>query len=250
MLHLDAGVHLDEEPFLRIDVVEELDRARVVVADLLRERDRGLAEFVAHLLVEVHRGGDLDHLLVAPLHRTIALVEVDDVAVLVTEDLHLDVFGAPDEALEEHRRIAEGVFRLRLGLVEEAVELGLLLHDPHAASAATEGRLDDEGKADLACDLHRLGPVRDRFLGAGQGGDVHLLGESPGRDLVAHRVEHLGIGPDEGDAGLAAGAGEVRILREEPVARVDQGDPLVLGEMDDALDVEVGPDRTLSLRRR
>ena len=83
VLDLDARVHLDEEPVLGVHVVEELDGAGVVVADAFGERDGGVAQGLAQAGLEVDRGRDLDHLLVTPLHRAIAFVEVDDVAVLV-----------------------------------------------------------------------------------------------------------------------------------------------------------------------
>ena len=43
----------------------------------------------------------------AALHRAIALVEVQDVAVAVAEDLHFDVAGAAHEALQEDGVVAE-----------------------------------------------------------------------------------------------------------------------------------------------
>ena len=44
-------------------------------------------------------------------------MEVDDIAVLVAEDLHLNVFGAGNVALEENGVIAKGIkgLVLRLG---------------------------------------------------------------------------------------------------------------------------------------
>jgi hypothetical protein len=46
-------------------------------------------------------------------------VEVDDIAVLVAEDLHLDVFGARDVSFEENRGVSECVERLVLGLGQQ-----------------------------------------------------------------------------------------------------------------------------------
>ena len=79
VLDLDARVHLDED-VAPVGVEQELDGARVDVADLPGERDGVGADPLAQLGVEVGRGRDLDDLLVAPLHRAVALVEVDDVA--------------------------------------------------------------------------------------------------------------------------------------------------------------------------
>src|SRR6202030_90797 len=72
VLDLDARVHLDEDVVAR-RVDQELDRARVDVADLAREPYRVGADPRAQLRVEAGRGRDLDDLLVAPLHRAVAL---------------------------------------------------------------------------------------------------------------------------------------------------------------------------------
>ena len=58
------------------------------------------------------RGRPLHDLLIAPLHRAVALVEMHQVAVLVAEDLHLDVARAADQLLEIHLVLAEGGLRL------------------------------------------------------------------------------------------------------------------------------------------
>ena len=120
VLHLDARVHLDEEPVVLIHVVEELHGAGVVVADAVGELHRRVAKLFPHDRIEVHRGRDLHDFLVAALDGAIALVEVDDISVLVAEDLHLDVLGALDVALQENGRVAEGVLRLGAGFREES----------------------------------------------------------------------------------------------------------------------------------
>ncbi len=115
VLDLDARVHLDEEPVVLIHIVEELHGAGVVVADAVGQFHRGVAKLFPHDRIEVHGGRDFDDFLVAALDGAIALVEVDDVAVLVAEDLHLDVLGALDVALQENGWVAEGVLRLGAG---------------------------------------------------------------------------------------------------------------------------------------
>ena len=247
VLDLDARVHLDEEPLMAVEVVEELHRARVVVADLAGQPGGRVAELLDDVLGQAERRGHLDDLLVAALHRAVALEEVDDVAVAVAEHLHLDVLGPGDVLLEEDRRVAEGALGLALGLVEQARQLRLLLHHAHAAASATEGRLDDEREADLAGGLHRLVAVGDGVVGAGQGGHADALGHGPGGGLVTHHVEQLRARAHEGDARLGAGAGEGRVLAQEPVAGMDGVDPLGLGRRHDALDVQIRGHRALAL---
>ena len=60
----------------------------------------------------------------AALHRAIALVEVQDVAVAVAQDLHFDVAGAAHEALQEDGVVAEGRAGFAAGLFQPAGEIG------------------------------------------------------------------------------------------------------------------------------
>ena len=69
----------------------------------------------------------------------------------------------------------------------------------------------------------------------------------PRRGLIAEQFEQLGAGPDEGDAGLLAGARQRRILGQESIARMDGIDALFARQSHDALHVEIGFHRTLAL---
>ena len=95
---------------------QKLDRAGVFVACCSADRQRRLADPGSQAGVEVGRGRDFDHLLVPPLHRAVALVKMEEVAVQIAQQLHLDVPRAADEFLDEHFSRAErrGRFALRL----------------------------------------------------------------------------------------------------------------------------------------
>ena len=128
VLDLDARVHLDEHVLagaLALRVEEELDGAGVDVADRLRERDGVAVQGRAHVVGEVRRGRDLDDLLVAALHRAVALEQVHRLARGIRQHLHLDVARAEHRLLEEHRRVAEGAVGLAHRLLEGAAEVVL-----------------------------------------------------------------------------------------------------------------------------
>ena len=73
--------------------------------------------------IEAGSGGLLDELLVAPLDRAVALAEHGHTAA-VPEDLRLDVAGALEVALAEHRAVAERRLGLAPGCRERLVEAG------------------------------------------------------------------------------------------------------------------------------
>jgi hypothetical protein len=90
----------DEVIRVGLAVDEELDRPRIVVPDRARELERRVIEAGAHALREIARGRFFDDLLVATLHRTVALAELHDVAVRVAENLHFDVPRVLDVLLD------------------------------------------------------------------------------------------------------------------------------------------------------
>ncbi len=174
----------------------------------------------------------------AALDRAVPLEEVDDAALAVGEDLHLDVTGFDHRLLQEDRGVAEGGGGLAGGGLDGLAQLGGVLDAAHAAPAAARDRLDEDGEADVVGGAHEFVHV-----GGGRGGAEHryarLAGGVHGAGLVAGQFEDPGAGPDEGDAGLFAGPGERGVLGQEPVARVDGVGSRPAGGADDLLDGEV-----------
>ena len=93
------------------------------VIDGLRRTHRGAAHRRAGRLVHARRGRFLDHLLVAPLERAIALEQMDDIAVAIAEHLHLDMARAFDPFFEQHDVVAEARRRLALAAFERILEI-------------------------------------------------------------------------------------------------------------------------------
>ena len=105
MLDLQAGVHLDEGELAVL--VEEFERAGVAVAEFAQPGGGDGADRVARGGVERGGAGLLDQLLVPALQAAVALAEMDDVAVVVGQDLQLDVARPVEVFLEVDRVVAE-----------------------------------------------------------------------------------------------------------------------------------------------
>ncbi len=164
--------------------------------------------------------GELDHLLVAALHGAVPLVEMDDVALAVGEDLHLDVAGLDDGLLQEHRGVAERGGGLAGRCLDGLPQLGGVLHPAHAPAAAARDRLHEHGEADFIGGAHEFVDVVGGRGGA-EDGNSRLPGGGHRARLVAGQLQDAGVGADEGDARVGAGLGQLGILRQESVARVD-----------------------------
>jgi hypothetical protein len=117
VLHLQPGVHLHEEEVHRAVLAlldDELHRARTHVFHGPRRRHGGQAHLGAHLRAQTGRRRLFQHLLVAALHRAVALEQVDVVALRVAEHLDFDVARALHVLLDQHRLVAEAVLGLAL----------------------------------------------------------------------------------------------------------------------------------------
>ena len=167
------------------------------------------------------------------------------VAVLVGEDLHLNVLGLHEVFLDEDVVIAEGLARLVLDELERGDDVLGHLAQAHTAAAAAGCRLEDDGEAEADGLLERLLPVAQGLGAAGDDRHAAFHGDLLGRELVAHFAEHVARRPDERDAGLFTGAGKVRVFGQEAVARMDGVDAAALGQIDDLGNVKIRTQRAL-----
>ena len=240
VLHLNAGVHLNEV-VIAIGVHQELHGAGANVAHAFRDLHGVGAELLPGLLRDGPGGGHLHHLLVAALQGAVPLPQVHHAAVLVAQDLDLDVLGFHDELLDEDVVVAEGLLGLALHQLKGGLHLLGRVAAAHAPAAAATGGLQDHREAEAHGLLQRLVPVPQRLGAAGDDGHPAADGDLLGGQLVAHPGHGVGLGADEGDARLLAGPDEVRVLGEEAVAGVDGVHAPALGQVDDLADVQVGP---------
>ena len=143
---------------------------------------------------------------------------MDDVAVLVAEDLDLDMARIDDELLDEHPVVAERGFRLRPRTRETFGDLGLGMRNPHALAAAARRGLDHHGITDLVGDSYRVLLVGDDAEMAWNGGHLGLRGCLLALDFVAHGGDRPGLGPMKTMPALAS-------AWERPRARTESRSP-------------------------
>ncbi len=247
MFDLHAGVHLDEVELALVHIHQEFDCAGTFIVHMLADALAQLADLGALRVGQVGGGGALDNLLVAALHGAVAFIKVIDGAVLVAEDLHLDVAGAQDHLFQIALAIAEG----GLGLAPTLQHLGLKLFGgvdrAHAATAAAPACLEHQGVADLGGFLADRVKIGAQHLGRGDDRNARLNRDPPGACLVAKSAHRLGLGADEGDARLFASLDKLGVFRQKPVAWMDRIGARQLGHADDFGDREIGANRREAL---
>jgi hypothetical protein len=93
---------------------------------------------------EEHRRRALHHLLVAALHRAVALEQVHQGTVRIAEYLYLDVARALHQLLQKHLVVAEGGLRLAAAQRQQLLKLRRVSHQPRAAPAPAPARLQHQ----------------------------------------------------------------------------------------------------------
>src|SRR5262245_41257949 len=154
VLDLQARVHLDEVELAVF--IEKLERARAAVVDLAARLGAPFADLFDQLARDAGSRRLLDDLLVASLHRAIALTEPERILVLVGQHLDLDVARVLQELLHVHGWVSERRLRFLARHVGRVDQRCFRVHDAHTTAAAAAGRLDDHRVADCACNLDDL----------------------------------------------------------------------------------------------
>ena len=113
MLDLEARIHLDEIKLILL--VEELERAGAFITDLAARFGATFADADAAACRQVRRGCFFDNLLMAALHRAIAIANVNRISKFIREHLNFNVARILEKLLHVNRRVAESRRSLGLG---------------------------------------------------------------------------------------------------------------------------------------
>ena len=239
MLDLQPRIHL-EEIVIAVRPEHEFDRASPDIADRRCGAQPVRADHGAKIIAKRRRRRLLDHLLVPPLGRAVALAEMDEITQSVAEDLHLDMARRLDQLFEQQPPVSERALRLALRAFDRRFEAADIVDPAHAASATAGRRLDQDWVADP---LGLAAKPVDLLLVAVIAGDnrhARLAHQRLGARLVAHRPDCLDGRADEGQARSLARRREAGILRQEAVAGMYGVGAGLACRVEDRIDIEIG----------
>ena len=239
MFHLDTGVHLDEV-MVALAVHQEFQGTGVDEANGLGDLDGVFIQGVADGLIHRESGGVFHDLLVTALQRAVTLEQVNDIAVLVSQNLDLNVLGTFQELFNEDVAVAERLQGFAVNHVIGCHDFFRLVAATHTTAAAAGCRLEDDGEAKLDGLCQRFFAVLQGFGAAGDDGNAAADSDLFGLELVTHLLQNVGGGADEDDTVCFAGTGKVRIFRQEAVAGMDGIDTALFGQVDDQVNVQIG----------
>ena len=159
------------------------------------------------------------------LDRALALEQVHDVAVVVGEDLDLDVARPLDQPLDVERAVAERRRRLAPRRLDRFRRVApVRRHDAHALAAAAGRRLDQDRDSRSASTAAASAVVRliarrlarhDRHAGALPSARARAIFDPIALDDVAGRA-------DEDEPAASHAAANAGVLRQEAVAGMDR----------------------------
>ena len=181
------------------------------------------------------------------LYGAVSLIQVDYIAVLVSEDLDFDVLRLLDVFLDKYIAVSECLDSLVLSAVELRQEVLLFADDPHSSSAAACSCLEHYRVSCRIRELYRVIIVADGSLYTRDARYAYFISDHFGLDLVPETVHHLMRRSDECDPCLFACLCKVRILGKKTVSRMDRITALGLSHADYFIDIEICIDRALAL---
>lgn len=196
MLDLDTRVDFNEVVAVLL-VDQELSGTGVAVVDRLGESDGICENSIAGLDGQILGRGNLNDLLVTALDRAVTLVEVDNVAVVVTEELDLNVLGLVKEALDKDGTVTESRLSLGSGTLKALLQRLGVANNTHTTTTTTVSSLDDDGETVLVSESLDLLVLGNSAFGTRNNRDVGSNGQLSGRNLVTKRVNDIGAGANE-----------------------------------------------------
>ena len=179
----------------------------------------------------------------APLDRALAFDERQHRSVLVAEQLHLDVPRPRQPSLDVDGGVAECRVRFRARGAHGAGEVRRIENRAHAFAAAARHGFDEQRIADASRERLEFGvgdvrPGPDRRC-PGTTGTPARSAAARAAVLLSHQPDGLGRRADERQAGIAHGAGEPLVFREEPVPRMHGVGARFRRGLDDPIDPKI-----------
>lgn len=152
---------------------------------------------------------------------------MNDVSPRIPQNLKFNVMRVFDKFFNVDSTVAKGFLRFAAGGVIPLHQRNVVVRHAHAASTTSGDRLDHDRIPNLFGNLLGVLLVFHEPFGAGRRGDAGLFREVAADRLIVQCVHSRRSRPDEPDVAALANVGEVGILAQKSIARmncIDIGD--------------------------
>ena len=199
MLDLQTGVHFQEIKTL-VFADDKFDRAGRLIIHRLGQLHGLLAHRLARLVADERAWRFFDHLLVTALDGAFALIQVDDIAVAIADQLDFNVARFLDKFFDEHAVVTKAVARFVAAAGEAFKRFLVVESDAQALAAAACAGLDHDRIANALGNFNRFFRRFNRVIDAGNAVHTRRACQLFRFDLVAHGGNRIMFGTDEDDA--------------------------------------------------
>ena len=245
MFHLDTRVHFDEV-MISFMVYQEFYSTCTSVVHRLGDLQSVVADVLSLLLCQAERRSKFDHFLVSSLDGTVTFIQMYDVAVTVSQDLHFDMLRTFQIFFNEDIVDTECLLRFTLGTAVLFYHFFLRSYDTHTSSAASGCRLQHNRVSAFICELQSHLFRRYGFCDARDSRHTYAVCHDLGLDLVSEVVHHVIIRSDENQTFFFACLCKFYIFRQEAVTWMNRIHAFCLCQFDDLINSQISIYRGLA----
>ena len=245
VLHLQAGVHLHEKELHGFGLVisrlldDKFDCARAHIVHRFGRRHRSSAHLRTQGFGHAGGRGFFEHLLVAALHRAVALKQIYAIALRVAKHLDLDVAWALHILFDQHRIAAKAVEGFALATRERSGKVFGPLDHPHAFATATRAGFDQGRVADAVGFALQQDRVLISAVVTRHKGHTSRFHQTLGFGFEAHRQNGRCRRANEHQTRCDAGLGKVFVLAQKSIAGVHGFSACVFSGLQNAFPAQV-----------
>src|SRR5207249_3901131 len=147
----------------------------------------------------------------------------------ISHDLKFNVARIEDELFQIHLIVSKRFLRLMTRAMEGRLKAWLIMRSAHPAATTAACRLDHHRVAEFPSDFYRLLLCLNDSIATRRYRHAGFARSCASSVLVAHGLHRTGGWSDELDVAAFADFYEMRVLSEEPIARVNRVNVANLG---------------------
>jgi hypothetical protein len=134
------------------------------------------------------------------LNGAITLEQVDNISMVVSKKLDLDMLGLVKESLDKYSSVAKGRFGFRSGSLKRVFQVCLIPDNSHTTTTTSVSSLDDDWESIFVCESLDILEFFNCTIGSRDDWHASLDRNSSGRDFVAKRIDDFRGGADKLDS--------------------------------------------------
>ena len=173
------------------------------------------------------------------LQRTFPFAQVNQIAVMIADDLDLNMPRLLNHLLDINFARLEGPLRFARSIADSRFQFALRIHAPHPLAAAARGGLQQHRITNFPRQLARMLQIRGRLFAARHHRNIHLLRQSSCRGLRAQPPDGIGRRSNKHDPRSLARRRKLAILAQKSVAGMDRLGAVLPRRIQNPLNVQI-----------